>query len=32
MAVAMSLRDGTSPRKLSVSDLREALRKDGAVI
>jgi hypothetical protein len=32
MAAAMSLRDGTSPRKLSVSDLRDALRKDGAVI
>jgi hypothetical protein len=32
MAAAMSLRDGTSPRKLSVSDLRDALREDGAVI
>ena len=32
MAAAMSLRDGMSPRKLPVSDLREALRKDGAVI
>ena len=32
MAVAISLRDELSPRKLSVSDLREALRKDGAVI
>jgi FAD-dependent oxidoreductase family protein len=32
MAAAMSLRDGRSPRKLSVSDLRDVLRKDGAVI
>jgi hypothetical protein len=32
MAAAMSLRDGVSPRKLPVSDLREALRRDGAVI
>jgi hypothetical protein len=32
MAAAMSLRDGTPPRRLPVSDLREALRKDGAVI
>jgi hypothetical protein len=32
MAAAMCLRDNTSPRSLNVSDLREALRKDGAVI
>jgi FAD dependent oxidoreductase len=32
MAAATSLREGTSPRKLSVSDLRDALRRDGAVI
>jgi FAD dependent oxidoreductase len=32
MAAAMSLQNGTSPRQLQVSDLREALRKDGAVI
>jgi hypothetical protein len=32
MAAAMSLREGTSPRKLPVSDLRDALRRDGAVI
>jgi hypothetical protein len=32
MAAAMSVHDGTSPRNLSVSDLRDALRKDGAVI
>jgi len=32
MAAAMSLREGTSPRRLAVSDLREALRRDGAVI
>jgi len=32
MAAAISLRDGTPPRRLPVSDLREALRKDGAVI
>ena len=32
MAAAMSLRDGTPPRQLPVSDLRDALRKNGAVI
>ena len=32
MAAAMSLREGMSPRELPVSDLRDALRKDGAVI
>src|ERR1700730_16516170 len=32
MAAAMSLRDGVSPRKLPVCDLRDALRRDGAVI
>ena len=32
LAAAMSLREGIAPRKLPVSDLREALRKDGAVI
>jgi hypothetical protein len=32
MVAAMCLRDGTSPRKLNASDLREALRKDGAEI
>jgi hypothetical protein len=32
MAAAMSLREGTSPRNLPVSDLRDALRKDDAVI
>jgi FAD dependent oxidoreductase len=32
MAAAMCVRGGTTPRALNVSDLREALRKDGAVI
>jgi FAD-dependent oxidoreductase family protein len=32
MAAAMSLREGMSPRQLPISDLRDALRKDGAVI
>ena len=32
MAAAMCLRDRALPRSLNVSDLREALRKDGAVI
>jgi hypothetical protein len=32
MAAAMSLREGIAPRKLPVAELREALRKDGAVI
>jgi hypothetical protein len=32
MAAAMSLQDGKPPRQLPVSDLRDALRKDGAVI
>jgi hypothetical protein len=32
MAAAMSLREGMAPRKLPVAELREALRKDGAVI
>jgi hypothetical protein len=32
MAAAMCLRERASPRTLNVSDLREALRKDGAVI
>jgi hypothetical protein len=32
MAAAMSLHDGTAPRALKVSDLREALRRDGAVL
>ena len=32
MAAAMCLRNEEAPRTLNVSDLREALRKDGAVI
>jgi hypothetical protein len=32
MAAAMSLQDGIAPRELPVSDLRDALRKDGAMI
>jgi glycine/D-amino acid oxidase-like deaminating enzyme len=32
LAAAMSLQAGTSPRELPVSALREALRRDGAVI
>jgi hypothetical protein len=32
MAAAMSLREGISPRRLPVTELRDALRKDGAVI
>ena len=32
MAAAMCVRGGTTPRALNISDLREALRKDGAVI
>jgi glycine/D-amino acid oxidase-like deaminating enzyme len=32
LAAAMSLQSGTSPRELPVSDLRDALRRDGAAI
>jgi hypothetical protein len=32
LAATMSLQSGQSPRELPVSDLREALRRDGAVI
>src|ERR1700745_1877545 len=32
MAAAMCVQDGMSPRALNVSDLREALHRDGAVI
>jgi hypothetical protein len=32
MAAAMCVQGGTSPRTLNVSDLREALRRDGAMI
>ena len=32
MAAAMCVQGGTSPRTLNVSDLREALRRDGAVV
>jgi glycine/D-amino acid oxidase-like deaminating enzyme len=32
LAAAMALQSGTSPRELPVSDLRDALKRDGAVI
>ena len=32
MAAAMSLRNGVVPRKLPISNLRDALRRDGVVI